>query len=114
MKLLNRLGHSISNTQWEELDTAVCLAKKEDDLLPSNIIPGIPSDLVFDKIDRMEETISGSGTSHRVGIVVEPQVPTEKGPPREDSSNQPKTKKCTIQAQKFHIPAYYTPASQPM
>ena len=41
-------------------------------LIPDNIQQNIPVTLVYDNIDRLEETLSGSGTSHRVnGIIVQ-------------------------------------------
>lgn len=41
--------------------------------LVSNLYPGTNSGLVFDSVDRLEETLSRSDTSHRVnGIAVEP------------------------------------------
>ena len=82
IKILNRLGHGISYTQLEEIDTALCLQKLagEDDsniAIPSSILPCVPTHLAFDNIDRLEETLTGSGTSHRVnGIIVQPRVPT--------------------------------------
>ena len=81
-KVLNRLGHGISYSQLEELDTALCLQKlaashKDDIPLPDSILPCIPTTLAFDKIDRLEETLTGAGTSHRVnGIIVQPEAPT--------------------------------------
>ena len=79
IRTLNRLGHSISYSQVQEIDTALCLQKlamsKEDTALPGNIYPGVFTTLAWDNIDRLEETISGEGTSHRVnGIAVQPKV----------------------------------------
>ena len=88
IKILNRLGHAISYSQLEELDTALCLQKiassdKDDIPLLENFLPCIPTTLAFDNIDRLEKTLSGAGTSYRVnGIIVQPEVPTvqqEKG-----------------------------------
>lgn len=43
--------------------------------LPEVIFPGVPIILAYDNIDRQEETLSGSVTSHRVnGILVQSQV----------------------------------------
>ena len=88
IKILNRFGHGISYSQLEEIDTALCLQKiaasdKDDIPLPDNIMPCIPTTLAFDNIDRLEETLTGAGTSHRVnGIFIQPEVQTvlqEKG-----------------------------------
>ena len=78
IQILNRLGHGISYSQLEEVDTALCLQKlamtPEDGVpLPSNIYPGTNTVLAFDNIDRLEGTLCGSGTSLRVnGITVPP------------------------------------------
>jgi len=46
-------------------------------ILPSSSHPCIPTTLAYDNIDRLEETLSGGGTSHRVnGIIIQPQVAT--------------------------------------
>ena len=80
IKILNRLGHGISYSQLEEIETALCLQKleKEDDLgvvTLSNIHPSIPTCLAYDNIERNEETLSGAGTSHRVdSIAIQAQV----------------------------------------
>ena len=70
IKVLNRLGHSISYSKLEELDTSLCLQKQAQEAdngvtLPSTSQPGIAASLAFDNIDRLEETLSDGGTSHR-------------------------------------------------
>lgn len=80
IKGLNRCGHGISYTKLVEIDTALALQKLEYEnqhgfAMPSNILPGIPTSLGYDNIDRLEETLSGGGTSHRVnGIAVQRKV----------------------------------------
>ena len=80
VKILNRFGHGISYSQMEELDTALCLQKLEEEdekgiSLPSNINPGIPTVLAYDNIDRNEETLTGEGTSHRInGIAIQEKI----------------------------------------
>ena len=75
----NCLGHSCSYSKLEEVDTALCIEKLNEDSgkphLPSGVHPCIPTVLAFDNINRVEETLSGAGTSHRVnGIIVQPTV----------------------------------------
>ena len=79
IRILNRFGHGVSYSQVEEIDTALCLQKQDlsnDNVpLPVNVYPGVFTTLAWDNIDRLEETTSGEGTSHRVnGIVVQPKV----------------------------------------
>ena len=80
VRLLNRFGHGLSYSQCEELDTALCLNKlasvEEGTVpLPQKIHPHVLTTLAWDNIDRLEEALSGGGTSHRVnGIAVQPNV----------------------------------------
>ena len=75
--ILNRCGHGIAYSQLEEINTALCLQKlavtsRNEVPLPDNIRPFINTTLAWDNIDRLEETLSGEGTSHRVnGIAVQ-------------------------------------------
>lgn len=79
IKILNRLGHGCSYSSLEEIDTALCIDKlatveNNDIPLPQNVHPCVPTVLAFDNIDRLEESLSGCGTSHRVnGIIVQPK-----------------------------------------
>ena len=80
MKTLNRRGHGMSYSKLEEMDTALCMNKlsMEPELgvvLPTKTYPCVPTTMAFDNIDRLEETLSGGGTSHRVnGIIVQPEM----------------------------------------
>ena len=80
IKMMNRLGHSCSYTTLEEIDTALCMEKLEvvnDNSvpIPLNIVTDIPTVVAYDNIDRQEEVLSGSGTSHRVnGIIIQPRT----------------------------------------
>ncbi|KAL8583359.1 hypothetical protein ACOMHN_035341 [Nucella lapillus] len=80
IKTLNRLGHGVSYEQLEENDTALCLQKLADAInkrviLPTSIQPYVMSNVSWDNIDRLEATLDGRGTSHRVnGIIVQPNV----------------------------------------
>ena len=83
---LNRCVHGIAYSQLEEINTALCLQKMASTSeipLADNIQPHVSTALAWDNIDRLEETLSGEGTSHRVnGIAVQtrhfgPQLPPE-------------------------------------
>ena len=75
--ILNRCGYGIAYSQLEEINTALCLQKlavtsRNEVPLPDNIRPFTNTTLAWDNIDRLEETLSGEGTSHRVnGIAVQ-------------------------------------------
>lgn len=77
IQIINPLRHWVSYSQIEELNTTLCLEKlaamPENMIpLPDNIKPYIPTSLAWDNIDRLEETLSGKGTSHCVnGITVQ-------------------------------------------
>ena len=88
--MLNRCGHGIAYSQIEEINVALCLQKMaltpdNDVPLPENIQPHINTTFAWDNIDRLEETPSGAGTSHRVnGIAVQarrfgPNLPPPSG-----------------------------------
>ena len=80
IQMLNRFGHGVSHSQLEENDTALCLQKLAANLyqttiLPGTIQPNVFTNLAWDNIDRLEETLTGKGTTHRVnGILVQPTV----------------------------------------
>ncbi|XP_076121490.1 uncharacterized protein LOC143102032 [Alosa pseudoharengus] len=67
----------LSYSQLEENNTALCLQKlatasNQRVVLPASIKPHVFTNLAWDNIDRLEETLTGKGTSHRVnGIVVQ-------------------------------------------
>ena len=80
IRMLNRFGHGVSYSQLEENDTALCLQKlaanlNQTTILPGTIQPNVFTNLAWDNIDRLEETLTGGGTTHRVnGIAVQPRV----------------------------------------
>lgn len=94
IRTLNRLGHAISYSQLEENDTALCLQKlsatsSDDVVLPENIQPYVFTSLAFHNIDRLEETLTGGGTSHRVnGIAANPPHPPKRSLPPVQKSKQ--------------------------
>ena len=101
IQMLNRCGHGIAYSQLEEINTALCLQKMASTSeipLPDNIQPHVSTTLAWDNIDRLEETLSGEGTSDRVnGIAVQarhfgPQFPLE------PSTRIFKTKKRSVEA----------------
>ena len=71
IQILNRLGHSLSCSQIEEVDTVLCLPKLERsvDDVPGDICPFVFTNLAWDNIDRLEEPVSREGSSHRVNDV---------------------------------------------
>jgi hypothetical protein len=111
IRILNRSGHGVSYSQLEEIDTALCLRKlalqSEDSVaLPECIQPNVQVTLAFENIDRLEETLSGGGTSHRVnGIIVQP---TTFGPqPLKDLQiRDPKQKDRTVKFVESQLPIY--------
>ena len=80
IQLLHRLGHGIAYSQVEELNSSLylqklCMAEQTGFSLPGNIHPHTDTILAFDIIDRLENTLSGGGTSHRIyGIAVQHAV----------------------------------------
>ena len=107
--IVNRLGHGVSYSQVEELETALCMRKLESQTdetvaLPQQIRPLVPTTVAFDNIDRLEETLSGAGTSHRVnGIVVQPAV---YGPFLPQPTSTPMEKRRSIDTIPESLPVY--------
>ena len=87
IKILNRLGHGCSYSVLEEIETALCINKvdsveRDSVPLPVDIHISVPTVLAFDNIDRLEETLSGGGTSRRVnGIIIQPKSASCMPPP---------------------------------
>ena len=77
IQILNRYGHGLAYSQIEAFNTALCLKKMAltpENAVPlsDNIKPYISTSLAWDNIDRLEDTLSGGGTSHRVnGIAIQ-------------------------------------------
>lgn len=71
VEILNRMGHCISYTCVEELETELaygCAANTQ--LLPYSFTPRNPTHVAFDNFDKFVETSSGKDTLHdTVGIV---------------------------------------------
>ena len=110
IKMLNRFGHGISYSKLEEIERALCLQKIENVnetgvALPLNVYPRAPTTLAFDNIDRLEETLNGCGTSHRVnGIAVQPMVHTVQAP--KPPTSMPKQRKRSIDHVEYTPPSY--------
>ena len=83
---LNRLGHCISYSLMQEIDTALCVQKLSttsnseqltfcssihNTAISNSIVPEVFTILAWDNIDRAEEILSGEGTSHRVNGIAE-------------------------------------------
>ena len=90
--------------------TALCLQKQTQEadqgiVFPSSCHPHIPTSLAFDNIDKLEETLSGGDTSHRVnGIIIQSQVHTVKPP--ETAPQILTKKKCSVTPIPLDIPEY--------
>ena len=61
--ILNRLGHGLSYSQIEEMETSLAelqIAKDQSGvLIPSSCSPGVPGILCWDNNDLQEETLTG-------------------------------------------------------
>ena len=73
IKIINRLGHGVSYTKLAEVDTTYAIQKisTNSGLIPDEIQPYQQASMVYDNIvDRLEEALSGTGTTHRVNVIV--------------------------------------------
>jgi len=82
--MINRYGHCQSYSKLLELETALAYqAQLEDNSLPSCISPvnNLVTYMCFDNFDLLEETASGTGTTHSThGIVVQELEPGSQPP----------------------------------
>ena len=110
IQLINPCGHGIAYFQIEEMNIALCLQKmaatpSNEVSLPENIQPFVSTTQAWDNIDRLEGTLSGAGTSHRVnGIAVQarhfgPNLPAE---PKTDLSKTRKRSISSLVRTRFH------------
>ena len=69
LQVLNHLGHSMSYSVTQPIDTALCVQKTEsvgnfEIPLMHKIHPNVFTTLVWDKIDHTEETLTGGESLH--------------------------------------------------
>lgn len=103
----------MSYSQLEENDTALCLQKLAASLnktvvLPASIKPHVFTNLAWDNIDRLEETLTGKGMSHRVnGMAVQAKV---YGPhlPSSELPRIEKLKQRSLNTEHRELPVYST------
>ena len=65
--ILNRLGHSISYTTMEELETELTFAESNREQITPigmNLTVSLATGIAFDNFDRFVETLSEKGTLH--------------------------------------------------
>ena len=107
INIVNRLGHGVSYSKFLEVDTAYAIQKiaATSGLIPDETQPYQQTSLVYDNIDRLEETLSGGGTTHRVnGIVIQKAFIGPKLPP--ESVEIPKTKQRSVYVDPLLLPMY--------
>ena len=108
---LNWFGHSVSYSQLEENDMALCLQKlaaalNEQVILPESIQPYLFTNLAFDNLDRLEEMLTGAGTTHRVnGIAVQPRV-YGSHPQKLELPEVEKLKQRSVISERKQLPTY--------
>ena len=73
IKILNQFGHCCSPDVLYRHDSALTQAISDEEVfVPRNISPNIPSTVVWDNNDFLEETLSGKGTTHVAnGIIIQ-------------------------------------------
>lgn len=73
LTILNRLGHSVSYTKAEELETDMTFSSlQENQIFPPGVVlaQDLRTNVAWDNFDRFVETLSGKNTLHdTVGIL---------------------------------------------
>ena len=86
VNIMNRLDHGISYSKVLEIRTTIANSKLSSSttLIPNCIHQHIPTTAVYDHIDRLEDALSKSDTTHQVNEVlvhqtfIGPSLPPEK------------------------------------
>ena len=65
VKIINRLGHRVSYSKVLKIETTITHTKLSSSttLIPNDIHQHIPTTALYDNIDRLEEALSGYGTT---------------------------------------------------
>ena len=109
IQTLNILG--VSYSHLEEKDSPLCLQKlaatmNQQVILPVAFRPSMFTILAWDNIDRLEETLTGKGTSHRVnGIAVQGKV-YRPHLPKANLPNIEKQKQRTVSTEHQELEVY--------
>jgi hypothetical protein len=115
INIINKLGHGISYSLLEELETETAYNLIEESqeggvFLPEKVQSNVHTILVYDNIDRVEETLSGAGTTHRCnGIIVQPITEGSNYEFNANYTNEPMSKrKCrrSLQVQEKEVEEY--------
>ena len=98
---LNKFGQGVSYSQLEENHTALCLQKLATGLnhrvaLPASIKPYVFTNLAWNNIDRLEETLTGKGTSSMDRIFPELKFHMSKRRSRDQSALSTKSWKSML------------------
>ena len=106
IQMRNRLRHCVYCAMIEQIETNLCLQKlasesNENVILSANINPHVFTTLLWDNIDRLEETL----TSHRVnGIAIHPAFIGRQLPVSKPQTS--KNKKRSINVHELHLAQY--------
>ncbi len=97
INIASKLGHGISYSMIEELDTEnayLCIDEHSQDgvRISKNTREGEHTMVIFDNIDRREETLSGAGTTHKTNGVITQCLSDDYHSDYQTSICQPKTK----------------------
>ena len=107
VRMLNNFGHCCSQITLRGFESAVATLNSDHDnaVVPKNVQPNIFTTLVYDNADFLEETLSGSGSTHVThGICIQKQSNS-----RNSETNFVAVSKRirTVNVQMNEIPAYF-------
>ena len=107
IKIINGIGHGVSDTKLAEVDTAYVIQKisTNSGLIPEEIQPYQQASVVYDNINRLEEALSGACKTHRVNeIVIQKAFTGPKLP--QNLIEMPKTKQRSIYEEPLQLSVY--------
>ena len=108
IELLSGFGHCVSHSVVLQYDTALAeLQLNSSDIVPVGYTTQVPSIVIWDNNDFMEETSSGAGTTHNTNGILVQRTQSRDPYSSYAVSSLKKTKKRSIDAPSTDIERYY-------
>ena len=110
INILNGLGHSSSHSATLEHDTALALVELSRGELPvpTGIMDGLFTTMVWDNIDFGEDTLSGKGTTHSTnGIIIQRKLTDKVMPNQAPAKSIRKKKQRSVKAPSTRLEPFY-------
>ena len=109
ISLLHGFGHCVSHPTVLQYDTALAsMELSKNSIVPVGFHPKVHTTVVWDNNDFMEETISGTGTTHNTNGIIVQQISSDIQNVVEQSMKMKKTGKHSLEPPPKNLLAYYS------